>query len=162
MKKIISISVFFVYALVLHSCIGSKELLNEKQKESLSKEEISATYPISTSTKCFILDLDKELKENKVNVKFFEPSRKLIESYSLIKINQEYCISGFIKVNPTFIKTELEKKGVLFGSTSGQIVTVNVPLSSLQDFLSNQSIQYFEISSKVEIRIKNKIILISI
>ena len=152
MKKTISLIVVFIYAFLIHSCSNSKEVSNQKKNQSLSKEEISASYAISTSTKRFILDLNNELEENKVGVKFFEPSRKLIASYSLIKINQEYCISGFIKVNPTFIKTELEEKGVLFGSTSGQIVTVNVPLSSLQYFLNNQSIQYFEISSKVEIR----------
>jgi len=150
MSKIVFISFFFITILVISSCTTSKEVANKSQ--SLENEEITSLFPVSASTKRFLYDFNNELKKSKVEINSFEPSLKLIDSYSLRKINEEYCISGFIKVNESFLKTNLESKGVTFGSTSGKIITINVPLVYLEDFLKEDTIQYFEISSKVQIK----------
>jgi|GEM_PF-6428454 len=133
---------------VFFSCSGTKQTTTKNEK-IMRTETLHSSYNISARTKQFLNELEKESKESNKNLKKFTPSKKMIEEYSLKQTNETFFISGFIKTGESFDKTIFENSGVTFGQPSGKIITVNVPLHFLSDFLNHKEIEYFEISGKV-------------
>jgi hypothetical protein len=133
---------------VFFSCNGTKQTTTKNEKV-MQPETLQSSYNISGRAKQFLNELERELKESNRNLKTFIPSKKLIDDYSIKKINETFFISGFIKTSENFDKTIFENSGVTFGQPSGKIITVNVPLYFLTEFLNHKQIEYFEISEKV-------------
>ncbi|MBK7911278.1 hypothetical protein [Candidatus Pollutiaquabacter sp.] len=142
---------FLLITSVTFSCNGTKQTATQKNEKVIQTESLQVTYNISAKTRQFLNEFEKELSESNKNLKTFSPSKKLIDEYNIKQVNEtSFLISGFIKTNEHFDKSNLEKSGVTFGQPSGQIVTVNVPLYVLPDFLSDKGIEYFEISTKAQ------------
>ena len=152
MKKIINSIILihlFLFISMVFSCNGTKHTIIKNDKIIVSNSNQS-TFNISTKTKQFLNEFEKELKESNKNIKIYNPSKRLVDEYSIKKIDNEYFISGFIKTNENFDKKIFENSEVKFGQPSGQIITVNVPLYFLTDFFKMSGIEYFEISEKVQ------------
>ncbi|MDA0987502.1 MAG: hypothetical protein O3A55_07895 [Bacteroidetes bacterium] len=152
MKRKFINSVIIIHLLffigVFFSCNGTKQTTTKNEK-IMQTETLQSSYNISGRTKQFLNELEKELKESNKNLKTFIPSKKLIDEYSIKQINETFFVSGFIKKSENFDKTIFENSEVTFGQPSGQIITINVPLYFLSDFLNHKEIEYFEISEKV-------------
>ena len=84
----------------------------------------------------------------------YVPSKELIEKYNLRKLNGVYTISGFIKINNEFNENDLAQLNIKANSKIGEIMTVIIPLNSIEMFLKINGVKYFEISQKVELRNK--------
>jgi hypothetical protein len=139
----------FLFIGVFFSCKSTKKIVTKNDKIIVSNSNQSISN-ISSKTKQFLNEFEKELKESNKNIKTFTPTKRLIDEYSIKKIDNEYFISGFIKTNENFDKKVFENSEVKFGQSSGQIITVNVPLYFLTDFLKMAGIEYFEMSEKVQ------------
>ncbi|MBI1836073.1 MAG: S8 family peptidase [Flavobacteriia bacterium] len=92
-----------------------------------------------------------DLSEIKKDLKFTKgiPSEKLIQRYPIYKINGLYYISSLFKVNSSFSKTSLKKYSIQFGSQIGQIVSVKIPLTILDDIFFIEGIEQFELATKI-------------
>lgn len=136
------ISVFFL------SCNGTKQAAKTNNENIMQTETFQPSYNISAKTKMFLSELENEISQVK-NIENFKPSNKLIASYNIRKQGNDYFISGFIKPNDQFDRNNLEPNNVTFGQAIGIVVTVQVPLRYLSQFLKAKGIEYFEISEKV-------------
>ena len=139
------------FLLFLVACKGNKEIIKSINGNSKHSYEIIPAQKetrISPNTKIFLLELEKE----KLNQKEYQPSQTLIDNYNLLFIDNEFFICGFIKVDDNFNKEDLEKINTRVISTSGSIITVHIPLSSIDNFLKINSVKYFQISEKAELK----------
>lgn len=133
--------------ILFSSCKETNHIIPNSEN-NIESNSFRMNYNISSRTKQFLNELEKEL--NGENISEFIPSKRLIDEYSIYKIKNEFFISGFVKINEKFNKSIFENSSVKFGQPSGQIITVNIPLNYLSDFLKMSGIEYFEMSEKVQ------------
>ena len=141
----------FSFSLLFCSCrvIKKSKTLN-KNDEVTTK--LDPSFSVSAQTRFFIKEIEDELVKQKVNLNHYNPSTSIIEKYNLTKIEDAIYVSGMIKIPDNFDISNLTKIGVLIGSQSGKITTVQIPIKNFDIFLNNNSIEYFQISEKVQIR----------
>ena len=137
----------FISMILFSSCKETNHIIPNSEN-NIESNSFRMNYNISSRTKQFLNELEKEL--NGENISEFIPSKRLIDEYSIYKIKNEFFISGFVKINEKFNKSIFENSSVKFGQPSGQIITVNIPLNYLSDFLKMSGIEYFEMSEKVQ------------
>jgi len=138
----------FIISTVLFSCSSTKQ--NSKEKKVANSNSIEYKFDMSLHTKLFLQELEKE--KNEKETENFIPSEKLIEKYSIKKINDLYTINGFIKANENFNENDLSSLNIQTNSKVGEIVTVTIPLNSIDNFLTLNGVKYFEINKKVELK----------
>ena len=141
--KYIEILIIFM---VIFSCSATKQ--NSTKKTSLGSKPIVYKFDLSLKTKMFLKELEEE-KEDKTN---YIPSNKLIDKYNIKKLNDIYTISGFIKINDEYNENVLTQLNIKTNSNVGNIITVIVPLNSIDAFLTLDGINYFEISTQVDLK----------
>ncbi len=140
-----------ILAISLLACSATKKNSSNKKEQQLKPTEYK--FGMSLHTKLFLADYNKE-KSEFINKEYL-PSDNLINNYSLKKIDNEYTVSGFIKTNSDFQKEDLVPLNIKNGSDVNKIITVIIPLSSVDDFLKLDGINYFEIGEKVELKKTN-------
>lgn len=140
----------FIICGFITSCFSIKQTNTENEVTELNS--IKFKFDLSLYTKMFLQELEREKAVK--NYDNYVPSKKLIEKYNLKKLNGIYTISGFIKINNEFNKNDLVQLNIKANSKIGEIMTVIIPLNSIEMFLKINGIIYFEISRKVELRNK--------
>ncbi len=113
---------------------------------------INSKMKLSLYTKQFIreiksMDNNKKIDEKKLSDEF-------IKKYGIIKRNNHFFIGGFAKINKSFDSQDLKNMDIKINSKSGNIITLEIPINSLNTLLQYEGINYFEINQKVEL--KNK------
>lgn len=84
---------------------------------------------------------------DKEGIKSFQ---KLENLYPIYKINGKQIISLIAKVNSNYNVSNLQQYEISQGSRIGNIVTLKVPLSAIQQISSIPGISYLEIAAKVQ------------
>jgi len=143
------ISILILAVVVLSCSTAKKSTKNNKVAEASSTEY---KFDLSLQTKMFLQEYENE-KEGK-NVEDFIPSQKLIDKYNIKVLDNIYTISGFIKVNNEYAEDKLTQLNINPASKVDNIVTVIIPLDTIDKFLIINGIDYFEISEKVELKTK--------
>ncbi|MDY0076154.1 MAG: hypothetical protein RBR87_02675 [Bacteroidales bacterium] len=160
-KHVCKSSIYAAIALFLLTGYGCTTTKNASKKQpdqvgQTMKENETNTWPasfgISPRTKIFLNQIKAEIDATASTIESYIPSDKLIEEYGLRQINDVYTISGFVKTTDAFEESQLEAKGVNFGSKAGEIRTISLPISFLPEFLQSKTISYFEISNKVQLK----------
>ena len=141
------ISVIILLITVFACSSTKKNTANKKDTKPISAEN---QFDMSLHTKMFLREFESEKKS--ANNDDFIPSVKLINKYGLKKVSDEYTISGFIKTNNKFQKDQLTLLKIKYGSLVNNIITVIIPLNSIDSFLYLKGIDYFEIGAKVELK----------
>lgn len=108
-------------------------------------------FPVSSGTRMFIADLQKELKTSGNGLRQFRPSVQLADRYSLQNVKGQYFVTGFIKVNAKFKPEQIKKIGGYSGKPSGKVRTVRIPLQAFPCFLELKTITYFELGQKQQL-----------
>lgn len=148
--------VYIILIIVLSSCSSAKDIINNNADSLQNTTNATNTtvtmkpsFDISGRTRLFINSLKQEIDASKTSMSNFTPSEKLIEDYSIRKMNTGYTVSGFIKTTDDFSKTQFDGTNVSVGQPSGDIRTIHIPLTYFPDFLKQKNISYFEISKKL-------------
>lgn len=131
----------FLLSIGLIGCTSSS-------KTDLKKESncISVKFKVSTHTKAFINSFCTEKLEN------FNPSKEIIESYQLIRINEIWYFSGLMIPEINFDKEELNKLDIQFRISNSGSYSIQVPITNSEKFFNTGNIKYFEISSKISLK----------
>lgn len=139
--KLKMIITFFALSAII-SCKNSEKAT--KNEDNTKVTESSTTFNLSPKTKLFIKDYEAESKDN-ITADF-------ISKYNLKKLDTEYYFQGFATTNDLFEKEDFEKMGIRVGSKLGTQTTLTIPLTKINDFLNLNSITYFEISNKANLK----------
>lgn len=139
------------YIIIIILLIGCKPGKNIAQTTASKTTVADTTFPVSATTKMFMLELQNEMKATKKGIKQFVPSATLADKYSLQKTKGMYYVHGFIKTNKDFEPKKLKQIGGHSGRPAGNIRTVQIPLKSFNQFLTQKGITYFQIAEKVNI-----------
>jgi hypothetical protein len=126
-----------ILSVAIIACSATKK--SSSKKDEPKQSSVENKFDLSMYTKSFLV-----APEN------FVPSEKLINKYSIKKVNGTYTISGFIKINDSYQEKELTQLNIKTGSAVSNIVTVIITLESIDSFLLINGINYFEIGEKVE------------
>lgn len=132
-----------------NSCSGTKSIKNETI-ENQSINNLTPIFQVSVKTKLLINEIKTELSTKKTNLDNFVPSKQLIETYSLMKIDGLIYISGFIQINENFQQSTLDEISVKTGMPSGKILTIHIPINNFDSFLKNEGIEYFQLTEKTK------------
>jgi hypothetical protein len=143
--KVFTILLFTIF---IASCFPTKQ--NKTENHIAKSNSIEYKFDLSLHTKIFLHELEKE-KKGKENNNFI-PSDKLIDKYNIMIENDIYTMSGFIKTQEGYSENDLTKLNIKTNSKIGKIITVIIPLSSIDNFLKLDGIKYFEINKKVELK----------
>lgn len=146
-RILLQVIIVFMSVLSLYSCNASKHS-GFNNEATIKNNQPRLAFVVSAKTKLFLSELTRELDKKNSNISTFEPSEKLLQSYSIRKQNEVYFISGFIQINQHFNQNELESLQVALGSSTGNSRSVQIPFSALYQFLEISGIDYFEISEK--------------
>ncbi len=130
------------------SCGGAKQT-NNKTEVNHTTSNLTPIFNVSARTKSFLAALENEISGHGNSIENAQLSEKFIEAYNVRELDNDYSISGFIKMNEDFDSKDLEQIDVALRQPTGAITTVQVPLKSLGQFLKIPGIEYFEISEKV-------------
>ncbi|RLD37624.1 MAG: hypothetical protein DRI74_06235 [Bacteroidetes bacterium] len=133
----------------MSACVTSN---NKSKKEVSPLVSTEYLFDLSLHTKLFLQELDKEIASKKDGN--FIPSEEFIEKYNIQKIEGDYSISGFIKVDGNFREADLVSLNIKMGSKAGEIMTIIIPLEKMAKFLELKGIKYFEINKKASIKTK--------
>ena len=132
-----------------YSCSGTKKT-NNKTEMNQSTTVLTANFNVSAKTRQLIKDIQDELTEQKNSTNKYVPSKKIIDKYSIIQIENAFHVSGMMMTNETFENSSLIEIGVKTGSQSGKFTTVKIPINNLDLFLKNEGIEYFEVTEKTK------------
>lgn len=136
--------------LTVFSACAKKGKLNAKPEE-VKQEADSVKMNLSAKTKLFLADYRKELNVQKAES--FQPSKALVEKYSLLKQDEEsYQVKGFAIFTKEFDPSQLSELDVTIGSKLGKQTTLLIPLENFNDFLNQSHIDYFEIAEKAQLK----------
>lgn len=141
----------FCYIIIIILLIGCKPGKNIAQTHVAKATVADTTFPVSATTKMFMLELQNEMQATKKGIKQFVPSATLADKYNLRKTKGIYYVHGFVKTNKDFEPKQLKQIGGHSGRPAGNIRTVQVPLKSFSQFLKQKGITYFQIAEKVSI-----------
>lgn len=122
---------------------------NTAQTQVASPRVADSTFPVSATTRMFMLELKAEIDASNKGIKKFTPSARLVDKYNLGKVKRTYYIHGFIKTNADFNEAQMKKTGVYCGRAVGGIRTVQIPLKSFYVFLRQKGITYFQVAEKL-------------
>ncbi len=106
----------------------------------LSQAQIS----IPANDKGDIILINSSLKKSKGI-----PSKDLMDRFPIYKLNGEYYISVLAKTNSVFTKERVAEKGIIFGSKIGDIVSLKIPVNSIESSIQNLGLTYLELGRKV-------------
>lgn len=137
-----------VFIVIFISCLGKKNF----QEVKGNAYKFKVNFNISAYTKFLIHDIEKELKDNKVVLKNYVPSKFIVDTYSMMNINDIYHISGMAFINDKFVSTSLNKYQIKSGTTAGKVITLQIPINKLDSFFMMNDIEYFQISEKVDLK----------
>lgn len=137
-----------ILSIAIIACSASKK--SRSKKEEAKQSSVENKFDLSMHTKSFLVALEKERAGK--STENFVPSEKLINTYDIKKLNGTYTISGFIKINDSYQEKALTQLNIKTGSAVSNIVTVVIPLESINSFLLISGIDYFEIGEKVELK----------
>ena len=73
----------------------------------------------------------------------------LSEKYVYKKINQKWYVSAFVKAEGVAYKKTFKDLGVLIGTTTGSIFTIQIPAENVANLASSESIQYLQLDEPV-------------
>lgn len=146
------IFIVLIIAILMTSCFSSSN--NKKKKERVNYTTSETLFDLSAQTRIFLDDLKKE--QAAFGEDSFVPSARFIEKYSIQKIQDNYAVAGFIKINSEFDIELLYENSIHVGSKTNQIISIIVPLNHIAEFLEIKGISYFEINKKAEIKSKQK------
>lgn len=122
------------------------------KKEVAKSNSIEYKFDLSLQTKMFLQKFNNEKTGD--DIEAFIPSKELVDKYNIIILDDIYTISGFIKINNDYDQDYLTQINIKPGSKVDNIITVIIPLSSIDNFLTLNGIDYFEISEKVKLKSK--------
>jgi hypothetical protein len=141
--------------ITIFSC-GNKNLMSTtKTIEKSDKKNdtiINSKMKLSLYTKQFIREIKSMNNNKKIDEK--KLSDEFIKKHGIIKRNNHFFIGGFVKINESFDSQDLKNMNIKINSKSGNIITLEIPINSLNALLKYEGINYFEINQKVEL--KNK------
>ncbi len=137
-----------ILSVAIIACSATKK--SSSKKEETEQSSVENKFDLSLHTKLFLIALEKERAGK--STEDFVPSDKLINAYDIKKLNDTYIINGFIKIKDSYQEKELTQLNIKTGSAVSNIVTVIVPLESINSFLLISGIDYFEIGEKVELK----------
>jgi hypothetical protein len=135
--------------IMTNACCGAKHMKNNTEMNQ-QKTDLIPIFDISAKTKLLINDIKTELNASKIKLENYTPSKKIIDSYNLLYIDNQIHISGLMLTNINFNKAKLDEISVKNGSSSGKITTVQIPLNKFDQFLKINGIEYFEVSIKIK------------
>ncbi len=118
------------------------------RKTDKTNDTISTSMKLSLHTKQFI----KEIESTNKNFDEFDFSDEFKKKYGIIKRNNQFFIGGFAKVNNHYNFLDLDNMNIKVNSKSGNIITLDIPLNSLDTFLKYDGVSYFEINQKVNLK----------
>jgi len=133
----------------MNNCCGIKNAKNNTEMNQ-EKNVLTPVFNVSAKTRLLINDIETELNESKTKLENYTPSKKIIDNHSLLYIDNQIYINGFMLTNANFDETFLTKISVEIGSTSGKFTTVQIPLNKFDQFLKIVGIEYFEIAVKTK------------
>jgi len=135
-------------SIILVNCSTTKHYKTEKKASK--SIPIEYKFDLSLQTILFLQELETE-RESKANSNFI-PSNKLIDKYNIKKLNDIYTISGFIKTKDGYNENNLTQLNIKTNSKVGNIITIIIPISSIDTFLTLDGISYFEINKRVDLK----------
>ena len=103
-----------------------------------------AQISIPANDKGDIILINSSLKKSKGI-----PSKELMDRFPIYKFNGEYYISVLAKTNSVFTKERVAEKGIIFGSKIGDIVSLKIPVNSIESSIQNLGLTYLELGRKV-------------
>jgi len=127
---------------VLYSCSTTKQV----KKEENVKSQTEYNFELSLDTKLFLEDLNKEQGEQ--NIDELKLTKEFTDKYNISGSPGAYDISGLIKINEQYNENDLAKLNIKTNSKVNEIVTVIIPLGSIDSFLELDGIKYFELTKK--------------
>lgn len=122
---------------------------NTAQTQVANAGVADSTFPVSATTRMFMLELKGEMDASNKSIKKFIPSDRLVDKYNLRKVKRAYYIHGFIKTDSRFDEAKFKKAGFYCGRPVGGMRTVQVPLKSFYVFLRQKGITYFQVAEKL-------------
>jgi len=137
-----------ILAVVILSCSTTKK--STKNNKADNSSSIEYKFDLSLQTKLFLQEFENEKLEKSTDS--FVPSQNLIDKYNIKIVEDLHTISGFIKVNSDYNEEELNRINIKTGSQSNNIITVIIPMGSIDKFLILNGVEYFEIGQKVELK----------
>lgn len=103
-----------------------------------------AQISIPANDKGDIILINSSLKKSKGI-----PSKDLMDRFPIYKLNGEYFISVLAKANASFSKESVKENGVIFGSKIGDIVSLKIPVNTIESSIQNLGLTYLELGRKV-------------
>lgn len=135
-------TILFGFMIVLiYSCSSG----NQNTTNRSNTTGFEPSFRVSARTSLFINDYLEYKHSKAVNEK--QPPELLLEKYHINKTGNKYVFSGIMKVNSDFETCVLNDLKITRGTRSNNILTVQVPLSSLEEFFSLSKIEYFELAT---------------
>lgn len=126
--------------------------VNKTSKKNNKSEVIDfssqSNFDLSPNTKFFLKDLDELLKKSEL--KDIKLPQNFTDKYSIKEIDNNYWVTGFIKINSDFDTTKFGDNNFNF-KKNGNISSINFKLTQLHIFLKSDGIEYFSISEKAHL-----------
>lgn len=134
------LNIFFLSFILILSCANAKK---EKTQMNYNESELIQLSPL---TQIFLREFDKEFsKFNKTDN--FIPSKNLTEKYSIINKDNQFYISGLIKIED--FAGDVDLPDLIVHTKAGNILTVMIPLNQFYNIIVNKNIKYLQIDEKV-------------
>lgn len=137
--------------LIFVGCASKKDAATNSQdaeSSTMSYDLEKAEMNLSLSARMFINDLNRQ-SFKKHNENYYLPE-DFIKKYGINKSSHGYSIGGFAKINEKFNEAALRSLNIEVNSSSGDIVTLEIPLKSLGRFLKYNGIDYFELNQRID------------
>jgi hypothetical protein len=128
-------------------CSGSKSA-NSPTSSQQPMTNLQPAFNVSAKTKLFLKAVESELREQKASLAGYVPSAEVVERYNLSKRGEQYYFSGFMTAGEGLDKAVIEAMGAVFGTSTGDQHTVQVPLRGMDQFFQSNTITFFQISEK--------------
>ena len=138
-----------LFLIIMLSCRTEKDGASKETSSSVlvpasdTDDTDSVSPEMSPATKRFVSRL-KELS--------WQPDQELISQYNLRKINGSYHAGAILTVIPGANGGELEKEGVLIGTTAENIWTVKVPVAAFRNISDWENVKYIKIDQPLSKR----------
>lgn len=134
-------------AMALHACGSKKEIQEGKQSPvSVSK----TTSHLSHFARQFTSTLQAEIKQENTSIEQFKPSAKLIETFGLVKKENDFFVVGLATLSASFSNADFDVLQIQLGRPMNTKHTIRIPLKNYFKFLDIESLQYFEMNPKLE------------
>lgn len=149
--NVISTALFILFtitSIIIFIQCGQLKHYKVDSKPDKTNDTMSTTMKLSLHTKQFIKEIES------TNKKFDESdfSDEFKKKYGIIIQNNQFFIGGLAKVNNNYNSHHLKNMNVKVNSKSGNIITLDIPLSSLKAFFKYDGVSYFEINQKVDLK----------